>query len=55
MIEPIGIVPHGDKRDRLAAQSAKIEAGRIFLPKEAPWLADFFHELLAFQIGIRGA
>jgi predicted phage terminase large subunit-like protein len=51
MIEPIGIVPHGDKRDRLAAQSAKIEAGRVILPKEAPWLADFLHELLAFPAG----
>ena len=48
MIEPLGIVPRGDKQDRLAAQSAKIEAGRVFLPKEAPWLADFLHELLAF-------
>ena len=51
MIEPIGIVPQGDKRDHLAAQSAKIEAGRIILPKEAPWLADFLHELLAFPNG----
>jgi predicted phage terminase large subunit-like protein len=48
MIEPLGIVPRGDKQDRLAAQSAKIEAGRILLPREAPWLADFLHELLAF-------
>jgi predicted phage terminase large subunit-like protein len=51
MIEPIGIVPQGDKQDRLAAQSAKIEAGRIVVPKEAPWLADFLHELLAFPNG----
>ena len=53
MIEPIGIVPHGDKRDRLAAQSAKIEAGRVILPKEAPWLATFLHELLAFPAAKR--
>jgi predicted phage terminase large subunit-like protein len=51
MIEPLGIVPRGGKQERLAAQSAKIEAGRIFLPKEAPWLADFLHELLAFPNG----
>jgi YD repeat-containing protein len=27
------------------------EAGRILLPNEAPWLADFEHELLAFPYG----
>jgi predicted phage terminase large subunit-like protein len=51
MIDPIGVVPQGDKQDRLAAQSAKIETGRIVLPKEAPWLADFLLELLAFPNG----
>lgn len=48
MPAPIGIVPKGDKQDRLAAQSAKIEAGQVLLPGEAPWLADFLTEILAF-------
>jgi len=48
---PIGIEPKGDKRDRMAAASAQIEAGHMLLPKEAPWLGDFMHELLAFPGG----
>ncbi len=35
----------------MAAQSARIEAGHVFLPRGAPWLADFLHELLAFPNG----
>jgi phage terminase large subunit-like protein len=35
----------------MAAQSAKIEAGHIHLPKEADWLDTFLHELLAFPTG----
>ena len=48
MVRPIGILPKGDKKDRLAAQSPKIEAGHVYLPREAPWLADFLAEVLAF-------
>jgi predicted phage terminase large subunit-like protein len=48
MVRPIGIVPKGDKRDRLAAQSARIEAGHVHLPTDAGWLADFLSEILAF-------
>jgi len=48
MVRPIGIVPKGDKTDRLAAQSAKIEAGHVYLPADAPWLADFVAEVLGF-------
>lgn len=48
MPAPIGIVPKGDKQDRLAAQSAKIEAGQVLLRGQAPWLADFLSEILAF-------
>jgi predicted phage terminase large subunit-like protein len=47
-VRPIGIVPRGDKRDRLIAQSARIESGQVHLPAEAPWLVDFLQELLAF-------
>jgi predicted phage terminase large subunit-like protein len=45
---PIGIKPEGDKRVRMEAQSARFEAGQVFLPKEALWLSELLHELLAF-------
>ncbi len=48
---PIGIKPDGDKRGRMEAQTAKIEAGQVFLPKDAPWLGVFLDELLAFPKG----
>jgi predicted phage terminase large subunit-like protein len=51
MTRPIGIKPEGSKADRMAAQSAKIEAGHVLLPKDAPWLADFLSELLSFPGG----
>ena len=45
---PIGIQPVGDKFVRMEAQASRFESGQIFLPKEAPWLDAFLHELLAF-------
>jgi predicted phage terminase large subunit-like protein len=48
MTQPLGIKPVGTKLDRLVAQTAKIEAGHVLLPKEAPWLSDFLYELLGF-------
>ncbi len=35
----------------MAAQSAKIEAGHVHLPKSAPWLGEFLTELLSFPNG----
>ena len=43
--------PDKDKVTRMSAQSAKIEAGQVHLPKEADWLGTFLHELLAFPNG----
>ena len=43
--------PQSDKLSRMWAQSAQIEAGRLFLPETAPWLADFETELLSFPYG----
>ena len=43
--------PDGDKASRLAHQSAKIEAGMVYLPEKALWLAAFESELAAFPIG----
>ena len=45
---PIKRTPKGDKKTRLAGVSPMIEAGQLILPREAHWLADFEHELLAF-------
>jgi predicted phage terminase large subunit-like protein len=43
-----GIAPEHDKVMRLHAQSAAIENGFVFIPKEAPWLAEYLHELTIF-------
>ena len=48
---PISIVPEGDKWMRMEAQTPRFEAGHVLLPKEAPWLATFLDELLAFPRG----
>ena len=45
---PIGIKPVGDKLVRMEAQCARFEAGQVYLPREAPWLSEFLHEILAF-------
>jgi predicted phage terminase large subunit-like protein len=50
-IPAIAIRPDGDKVVRMAAQSAKIEAGAVFLPRHAPWLDDLRTEILAFPHG----
>jgi predicted phage terminase large subunit-like protein len=45
---PIGVKPEGDKLVRMEAQCARFEARQVYLPKEAPWLSEFLHEILAF-------
>lgn len=45
---PIKQKPESDKETRFAAVTAIIEAGRMYLPKDASWLADFEKELLGF-------
>ncbi len=39
-----------EKEARLMAQAARFEAGQVFLPREASWLADYLGELLAFPL-----
>ena len=51
MTRPIGVKPEGSKVDRMVAQSAKIEAGHVYLPKSASWLGEFLTELLSFPNG----
>jgi predicted phage terminase large subunit-like protein len=47
-IRPICPKPRYDKLARLLAQSPRFEEGRVLLPREAPWLADYIGELLGF-------
>ncbi len=51
MPQPIAIKVKEDKVTRLVAVSAMIEAGQVFLPTQAPWLAEFKSELLQFPKG----
>jgi predicted phage terminase large subunit-like protein len=41
-------VPEHDKIMRLYAQTATIENGFVYLPREASWLAEYLHELTTF-------
>jgi predicted phage terminase large subunit-like protein len=43
--------PRFDKEARLLAQLARFEAGQVHLPEEAPWLAAYIGELVAFPNG----
>jgi predicted phage terminase large subunit-like protein len=47
----IAVRPEHDKITRMSVQSAKFEAGQVYLPERAPWLADFEAELFAFPNG----
>lgn len=49
--KPIGVRPEGSKADRMSAQSAQIENGRVHIPREAAWLPALLGELLAFPNG----
>jgi predicted phage terminase large subunit-like protein len=44
-------VPKGHKQFRMAGQSALVEAGRVWLPREAHWLGEFEHECVMFPKG----
>ncbi len=50
-IHAIAVDPGGDKVMRMNEQTARIEAGSVFLPKQAPWLDEFRREILAFPAG----
>ena len=45
------VEPVGDKVLRMSAQSATIEAGRVYIPERAAWLNDFRTEILQFPNG----
>lgn len=44
--------PRHDKTARFLAQSARFESGQVHAPAEAPWLAEWLSELLAFPNGV---
>ena len=44
----VGRRPKDDKETRMLRHQGRFEASRILLPSEAPWLAEFESELLAF-------
>jgi predicted phage terminase large subunit-like protein len=48
---PVAFEPKEDKVTRLHAESARIEAGQVFLPAQAPWLDELRTELAAFPQG----
>jgi hypothetical protein len=50
-VNVVGRRPDADKETRMSRQQGRFEAGRILLPSDAPWLADFENELLAFPGG----
>ena len=45
---PQGIKPKGDKVMRMEAQCARFENQQVHFPREAPWLSELLHEILAF-------
>jgi predicted phage terminase large subunit-like protein len=46
-----GYQPTTDKTMRLHAQTALIENGFVRIPEDAPWLAEYLHELTVFPKG----
>jgi predicted phage terminase large subunit-like protein len=50
-IPTIPYKPIGAKEDRICAQSSAIEAGAVFLPRNAPWIDDFKLEAISFPYG----
>jgi predicted phage terminase large subunit-like protein len=47
-IDLVAVKPDRDKIARMAIATAKFEAGKVYFPEEAPWLADLEAELFAF-------
>jgi predicted phage terminase large subunit-like protein len=51
IVSPIPFRPEGDKIVRMSAQSPRIEAGQVHLPRRATWLDDFRDEVRQFPHG----
>ncbi len=50
-VHAIPVDPDGEKIMRMNAQTARIEAGSVLLPRRAAWLDEFRREILAFPAG----
>ena len=46
----VPVTPTADKLTRLISCSGAIESGKVHLPNEAHWLAEFEHELVSFPL-----
>jgi predicted phage terminase large subunit-like protein len=44
----IAVKPEHDKKTRMSVESAKFEAGQVYFPERASWLADLEAELFSF-------
>ena len=47
----VPVTAKGSKESRVEGITGTVEAKRVFLPEEAPWLLDFERELLSFPGG----
>jgi predicted phage terminase large subunit-like protein len=45
------INPERDKKMRMASQTALIENGLVYVPEDAPWAAEYLHEMAVFPNG----
>jgi len=45
------VKPETDKVTRMHSQTAAIAGGYVLIPHEAPWLAEYLQELIAFPVG----
>jgi predicted phage terminase large subunit-like protein len=48
----IAVKVDNDKLSRAQAVTAFVEAGKVYLPEEAPWLSDYIDELASFPTGL---
>jgi len=46
-----GVKPVKDKVTRMEGQTNLIESGRVFIPEQAHWLAEYLHEMVMFPNG----
>ena len=42
------VVPEGDKQRRMALQTHILEAGRVHIPQDAPWVDEYVKEMILF-------
>ena len=48
----LAVKADSDKLSRAQAVTAIVEAGKVYLPEEAPWLTDYIDELASFPTGL---